>query len=431
MPCGGEMWDKALTYCRQAGAKAFAKSAYREAVGFWEQALEALGHLPPDCTALEQAVDLRYDLSVALVPLGQWEQILTHMRAAETVAERLADQRRMGRVCRRIGTTLRQLQDYEPALVYCQRVHAIATALGDVGLQIWVNCDMSEIYYDWGDYRRAIACVQQMLTAPQGVPPDQSFGGAVRPAIQARVRMMQCLSELGAFADGVAYGDEAGQMAEVGGRPFERLVVDVPVGRLYVRQGTLHTAIPLLERAVALSQDADIPSYYHNAAPCLALAYALAGRAADALAVLRQLGGNMGSPPNPLNLLTCGEAYLLAGYVEEAHRLAERALAHAHERKMRGNEAWALWLLGEIAMHGNPPDAAPAEAHYQQALALTDELDMRPLMAHCHLGLGILYSRIGRREPACAELSTALTLLRSMGMTFWLPQAEAALATVH
>jgi len=56
---------------------------------------------------------------------------------------------------------------------------------------------------------------------------------------------------------------------------------------------------------------------------------------------------------------------------------------------------------------------------------------MRPLMAHCHLGLGILYSRIGRREPARAELSTALTLLRSMGMTFWLPQAEAALATVY
>jgi hypothetical protein len=72
-----------------------------------------------------------------------------------------------------------------------------------------------------------------------------------------------------------------------------------------------------------------------------------------------------------------------------------------------------------------------AVCYYQQALTLTDELGMRPLMTHCHLGLGILYSRIGRREQARAELSTTLMLLRSMGMTFWLPQAEAVLATVH
>jgi tetratricopeptide (TPR) repeat protein len=79
----------------------------------------------------------------------------------------------------------------------------------------------------------------------------------------------------------------------------------------------------------------------------------------------------------------------------------------------------------------DPFENAQAVHYYQQALTLTDELGMRPLMAHCHLGLGLLYSRIERREQARAELSTALTLLRSMGMTFWLPQAEAALATVH
>ena len=78
-----------------------------------------------------------------------------------------------------------------------------------------------------------------------------------------------------------------------------------------------------------------------------------------------------------------------------------------------------------------PPDAAPAEAHYQQALALAEELGMRPLVAHCHLGLGRLYGQTGRREAARAALATAIDLYRAMDMTFWLPQAEAALAQVE
>ena len=117
--------------------------------------------------------------------------------------------------------------------------------------------------------------------------------------------------------------------------------------------------------------------------------------------------------------------------MEEAQRLAQRALADACERKMRGWEAWARWLLGEVAMHSDPPDVAPAEAHYQQALTLATELGMRPLQAHCHLGLGTLYATTGRREQAGAALATAIDLYRAMEMTFWLPQAEAVLAQVE
>ena len=188
---------------------------------------------------------------------------------------------------------------------------------------------------------------------------------------------------------------------------------------MYAR-APLHQAIPPLERAVALSQDANNLSF-GLLAPHLALAYAMAGRAADALAVLGQFGGNA---------VVCGEAYLLAGCVEEAHRLAQRGLENARHRKRRGQEARALWLLGEIAMHRDPPDVTPAAAHYQQALALAEELGMRPLQAHCHLGLGTLYATTGQREQARAELSTAIALYRAMDMTFWLPQAEAALAQV-
>ena len=98
--------------------------------------------------------------------------------------------------------------------------------------------------------------------------------------------------------------------------------------------------------------------------------------------------------------------------------------------KARGNEALALHQLGVVQAHADPPDVVQAEAHYQQALALAEELGMRPLVAHCHLGLGRLYGQTGRGEQARAALTTAIDLYRAMDMTFWLPQAEAALAQV-
>jgi len=129
--------------------------------------------------------------------------------------------------------------------------------------------------------------------------------------------------------------------------------------------------------------------------------------------------------------LSLGEAQVLAGRLEEAHALAERALALACEHQQRGHQAYALRLLGDIAARREPPESASAETHYRQALALAEELGMRPLVAHCHLGLGTLYAKIGQREQARAELSTAIEMYRAMAMTFWLPPAEVALAQVE
>jgi tetratricopeptide (TPR) repeat protein len=117
--------------------------------------------------------------------------------------------------------------------------------------------------------------------------------------------------------------------------------------------------------------------------------------------------------------------------MEEAVQLAGRALNLSRDHKERGYQAWALQLLGEIASHLDPPAVESAAAHYRQALALAEELRMRPLQAHCHRSLGTLYAKIGRYAEAHTALSTAIALYRAMDMTFWLPQAEAALAQVE
>jgi hypothetical protein len=92
----GEVWNKAVTYCRQAGTRAMARSAHHEAVGRFEQALAALEQLPEDRDRLEQAIDLRLELRNALLPLGEHARILDHLHAAETLAERLNDPQRLG-----------------------------------------------------------------------------------------------------------------------------------------------------------------------------------------------------------------------------------------------------------------------------------------------------------------------------------------------
>ena len=48
----------------------------------------------------------------------------------------------------------------------------------------------------------------------------------------------------------------------------------------------------------------------------------------------------------------------------------------------------------------------------------------RALIAHCHLGLGKLYRRTGKREQVREHLTTATTMYREMGMTYWLEQAD-------
>ena len=122
---------------------------------------------------------------------------------------------------------------------------------------------------------------------------------------------------------------------------------------------------------------------------------------------------------------------MLAGRLEEAHALAEGTLTLARAHQERGNQAYALRLFGDIAARHEPPEVEQAEAHYQPGPCpgrRTRHASAR--QAHCHLGLGTLYGQTGRREQARTALSTAIELYRAMEMTFWLPQAEAALAQI-
>jgi tetratricopeptide (TPR) repeat protein len=128
-----------------------------------------------------------------------------------------------------------------------------------------------------------------------------------------------------------------------------------------------------------------------------------------------------------LRTIRLSEAYLLAGREGDARAAAQRALGLARQHKERGHEAYTLRLLGEIAAREDPLDIGKTENHYRQALTLAEELGMRPLVAHCHVGLGKLYGRSGDLHKAKEHLTNGVAMMREMEMGLWLEKAEVEL----
>ncbi len=424
----GEVWGKALAYCRQAGEKALARSAYREAVGYFEQALSTLPHLPETRGTREQAIDLRFDLRKALLPLGDHERISDCLREAETLAQALDDRQRLGQVSVYMSEYLRLMGARDQAVESGHRALALATALGDAGLRVMANFYVGTAYYDLGDYHQAVDLLGWNAVSLVGDLIQERFGMTGLPSVLSRAYLSWALAELGAFAEGVTRGEEGVRIAETAKHPFSLIWACAGLGRLYLRKGDFHRGIPVLERGLDLCQVWDIPTLFPTVALTLGEAYALSGRVTEGLPLLEQ-GASQGRRGGQAVRFVClSEAYLQADRMEDALERARRALDFSREFNQRGYQAYALRLLGEILTHRDSAEAEPAEKYYQQALALADELGMRPLMAHCLLGLGLLYRKINRGEQARAELSTAIELYRTMDMTFWLSQAEAALA---
>jgi tetratricopeptide (TPR) repeat protein len=234
------------------------------------------------------------------------------------------------------------------------------------------------------------------------------------------------LGERGAFAEGLARGHAGLRFAETVGQPFSFIMACFGLGHLYGVKGD-SAGLPLLERASALCREGGVRMLFPFVALTLGHTYALAGQVPEAITHLREALASLESPGmrffHALFVTRLGEAVLRSGRVDEASILAERALALARELGERGHEAYALHLLGEVAFDLGDGTAEAADGHYREAMAVATELGMRPLVAHCHLGLGKLYRRAKRQEVQ-EHLGMAMAMYRDMDMRFWLEQAE-------
>jgi ATP/maltotriose-dependent transcriptional regulator MalT len=225
------------------------------------------------------------------------------------------------------------------------------------------------------------------------------------------------------------------ELAEEVGHPYSLAIACWNAGRVHTLRGDLMQARPPLSRARSLAHELTIGFLIPAVALELIALSVLEGRATDALSLapeartaIEQVGLRWWEA---LAELRHGEALFAAGRVDEARAAASHALGLARERGEQGHEAWALRLLGEIAAHPGALVADDATGHYHESLALAERLGMRPVVAHCHLGLGTLYRRTGDHAKAEGHLTTAATMYREMGMSFWLGNPEAEVGPTH
>jgi len=440
----GELWEHAVPYLRQAGRQSMWRSAYRQAAAFYSSAVKALARLPESREALEAAIDLRFGVRHALSIIGELKTTLDHLLEAEALARKLQDQRRLGFACAYLSACFRSLGDLERAVEAGDRALPIATAVGDLHLEVETTSALGQAYLLRGDYRRARLFLARGVAdlehdrcrVHSGGPSRYLWHG--RPGHTPRLMIFRfwlatCFAELGEHAEAIAFGEQSVQEAEVYHETDSEPVTYALLtsGVSYLRRGDLGAAIPLLERALVGGRRADAGFYVMSAAGWAGHAYTLAGRVAEAIPLLEEAvawtssrGYRVGCA---LVLRQLSEARLLTGRVDEAKRLAEQSLELALECKARAHEAWTHKTLGEIVTSKDPIAEEHAERHYGHALEVATELGMRPLIAHCHLGLGKLDRRTGKRDQAREHLTTARTMYREMGMTYWLETAEAEL----
>ena len=418
-----------MPYCQQAGARAHDRVAPGEAVAHFEQALQALAHLPEDGDTRVLALDLRLALVRPLNALGEPERRLALLGEAEALARALDDRARLGRVLVNVAFVLRQTGDSDGAIAAGQQALALAAALGDSTLQGQASLALGMSYYGIGDFGRAAELLRRSVEEAA----QESGTPRTDRQIQSQAWLTRTLGALGAFAEGRRYGEEALRLATLEGRNQEPIVVHGCLGLLYLAQGDLEHAVRVLDQGLALCRASGHRLWLSPIAAALGYAAALQGRLAEGRALLEEavsVNIRTGVRFNHARWVAwLSEVGRLAGHGEEAWQHARQALDLARQQKERPDEALALHQLGVVYAHADPPDVEQAAARYQQALALATDLGMRPLVAHCHLGLGKLYQRTGKRQEAQEHLATAVTMYREMDMRFWLEQAEAELAS--
>jgi len=427
----GQVWAKAVAYLRWAAAKAQARSAHREALASLEEALQALRHLPATPETREHEIDVRIELRGALYTLGEFDKMLGYLQEAEAMATAISDSRRLGWVSIHTAEYFRQTGRFGEARTLAEQALAQGEKLEDLPLTVQANHIVGLTCHALGDYPRASEALRNVA---QSAEPDwRSLGGTATGSWAAYQAvnfawLARCLAELGEFEEGVAAGRQGIDLAE---SPYSTAVASIGLGYIALLRGDLDTANPVLERACSITREGNFTLLYPQAVRFLGAAALLAGRIEEGVELVRAAADEVESKRRLMQhaavLALLGEAYLVGDRVDEALTTAQRALSLARERGQRGDAAAALHVVAEASAR-NAQQHDEAEHYYRAAIALAEELHMRPLLARNHLGIGRLYVRGGDRDGAEHHLLIATRLFIAMDMPRWLQHAVSSLS---
>jgi class 3 adenylate cyclase/tetratricopeptide (TPR) repeat protein len=416
----GEDWQRAYRYSQEAGLKAYSHSAYEQTLKYFEDALTALTKLPRDRTRIEQEIDLRFHMRSPLVSLGRHDEWGEWISGAEPLAREIDDNARLANVL-----------NYLSALHWIQGQHIKAIELGKKALnfaekaehfsyQIATMTHLGIFFFNIGDYPKQIEIHQKVRKLLTGEDAFKQHGLASLPGALSRSMLVLGMAELGSFDKIEEIGNEALEIAERVRNALTLAFVYNFLALSYLRLGEFKPAISLLEKCHELCHYSEVQSMYSVTVGSLGYAYLLAKEPQRALTLLEDgiKEDNLRAsfwPTHPLIILA--DVYRAVEKVSEAFETVSRALKISDKRGERGFEAWALLVMAGIKNAAQQHEEAIN--WNQRALQQASDLSMRPLVAHCHLGLAESYLHLGNEKQAQFENETALEMYQSLGMTYW------------
>jgi class 3 adenylate cyclase/tetratricopeptide (TPR) repeat protein len=425
----GEVWEKAVVKLQEAGARAAARSAARQSVAFYEQGLGALVHLPPSSERAAMEIDLNLRLRHALFPLGELRRLREVVEKTAALAGEMGDRVRLGRATAAQAHSLWAAGQAEPAILAARRAVITAEEVADSDGLFGAGFCLGQAYHLHGDFHQCMETLR--LNAEQArVEFERPRLDLLRfRSVVSFVWLAFALAELGEFSPAIAAGEEAVARSEQHDTPYGLFHGCMGLGTVLLIKGEVDRALATLLRAQSVAEATDLPLMANAVQALVGHAYLHANRVEEACFILERANAYTESIDfmafYPFGLTYLSGAYLRQGDVDKAQALAERAAELTLRYRQHGYHAWALLMLGEVASHRVQVDEATARTRYRESLAMANERGMRPLVAHCHRGLGKLDRRTGKREQAREHLTTATTMYRDMGMTYWSERAEA------
>ncbi len=425
----GEVWDKATGYLRQAGLKAVGRSALGDARDRFEQALEAVARVPQTTAALELAFDLYIELRPVLTSLGEVGRALERGRAAEAIAALLHDDHRACRVLAAMTSGHALVGELDEAVASGTRALDIAGRLQDARLQVFCTSVLAQTHYYRGDFERVVELADNNLASLPDEWTYECFGNIAPASIFDRILQAMSLAELGRFDAAAASQAKAIGLA----LPTDNALFIGSSHRagavLHLLEGDWSKARGLVDQWTAALLSGNIALQLPLAVGSSAWVLAQLGEADDALRQI-QRGEQLAEDLAARGLVgylgwayqSLGRASLLLGRVQAARGFAQRVIESNPNHC--GYVAHALHLLGDVASTALGSELDAGEDRYRQALALAGPRGMRPLVAHCRLGLGRLYRQLGRHDQAHEQLALAAAGYRETGMGYWLAQVD-------
>jgi DNA-binding SARP family transcriptional activator/tetratricopeptide (TPR) repeat protein len=419
------VWEEACKYLARAGFQAWQRGAGREALTCFEDALQAIARLPDNEEQRARHVHLRLVSNGASAAIGSYDRGRPHLLAAQNLAATLSDRCWAGRVAAALSNSYRAATELGQALRLGEFALKVAEEMGDRGLESAARFVLAYSEFTVGNFRRSVDHMPSLLSDDARCP---GLEGPFLPYVDkpgwmrthARYLIVLNYVQLGEFDVGMRLVADSLKERDPLDDPLgtSRMITNISLGKLHNGRGDFDAAVRAYEAALAIYREDCHGNYYRPLGWGLGLAYALAGRVGEGVELLERADAahrNIGSNTlRPMLLLHLGRALIESGRVDDAAQSASEALKLAREGGNRLSEAGALGLLAEVARRREPVPEEEMKHYLLSALALADQLEMRPLAARCHLRLAWLCQRTGRPESD-RHAATAALLLEQMG----------------